>query len=100
MKAASKSVLFTRVVIDKHPRLWPVAVFATSSKAQAFYVALKAAWATGDPVKVKALDPSVILLPDETLPADPKFSIRDLPYEPDVPTAPADDLDTSSSSIL
>jgi hypothetical protein len=100
MKAASKTILFARVLVDKRVQLWPVGVFGNDVRARAYFTALKAAHATGDVVLVTKLDPHAKVDSDGKLIEGVKFSLAVVDYEPDLPAAPADELETSSSYVL
>lgn len=82
MKAATKTILFTRVSVDKQTHLWPTAVFADDKSAKAYAVLLKMAHDTGNANLAKELDPETRTAEDGTLIKGVKFSIKIAPYAP------------------
>lgn len=100
MKALSKTVLFSRVVIDKRTVIHPVGVFANDKNARSYFTALSLAHKTGDAVRAKELDPAVKMDDAGKLLPNVKFSITEVTYEPDLPVTSAEDLESVSSHTL
>jgi hypothetical protein len=82
MKAATKTVLFTRVTVDKQVHLWPTAVFANDKSAKAYTMLLSMAHKTGNTDLAVQLDPETRLTEEKTLVPGVKFSIKIVTYEP------------------
>jgi hypothetical protein len=82
MKAATKTILFTRVTVDKQVHLWPTAVFADDKSAKAYAVLLKMAHDTGNAELATKLDPETRKGEDGSLVKGVKFSIKIAPYAP------------------
>jgi hypothetical protein len=90
VKAASKTILFGKITVDKVHHLWPIAVFTNDKTATAFAIALKSAHAAGDAAAVKALDPEARLDAEGKLIGGFKMSIKIATYEPELPKASVD----------
>ena len=82
MKASTKTILFTRVTVDKQVHLWPTAVFANDKEAKAYATLLKMAHDTNNGDLATQLDPETRKGEDGTLVKGVKFSIRIAPYAP------------------
>lgn len=87
MKAATKTILFSRVTVDKAVHLWPTAVFANDKDAKAYATLLKMAHSTGNVDLAVSLDPETRLTAEKTLVPGIRFSIKIAPYAP----TPGDD---------
>ncbi len=84
MKAASKTILFCRVISDKKTHFYPVATFANDASAKAYAVKLYQAHAASNKDAAMALDAATVLDPEGNLAAGAKWSIKAVAYEPGV----------------
>lgn len=82
MKASSKTVLFSRITVNKTVHQWPVGVFANSTSAKTYAAYVKMAHSSGLVDLAKKLDPKTRVTEDGKLMPGVKFSVVTLPYEP------------------
>lgn len=82
MKAATKTILFSRVTVGKAVKRHPVAVFSREADAKAFAVLLNTAHKTGNVEMAKQLDAATVLNEDGTLADGLKFDLATVPYAP------------------
>lgn len=82
MKATAKTVLFSRVTINKAVHQWPVGVFANPTSAKTYAAYIKMAHSSGNAELAKKLDPKTRVGEDGTLVPGLKLSLLTLPYEP------------------
>lgn len=97
MKANTKTILFSKVLINKSLHQWPIAVFATPVSAKTYAAYIKMAHSAGNVELVKSLDPKTRLTDEGALVPGVKFSVVTITYEPS-PTATlgADDISEES----
>ena len=91
MRALTKTILFTRVTVDKHVHQWPVAVFGDTAKAKTHAVLINTAHVAGNVEMAKSLDPQTRVDAEGKLIPGIKFSVVEVPYEPSLADS-ADDL--------
>lgn len=89
MKAANKTILFTKTQDGAKVDLRPVAVFANDEAARPFAVAVMTAYKTSDLVKLKELGMDHIISGDKVAPGL-RFTRVTVPYAPEVLTATED----------
>lgn len=82
MKAAQKTILFSRVTVAKTVHMWPVGVFANPTSAKTYAAYLKMAHGSSNVDMAKSLDPKTRLAEDGTLIPGLKLSIQTVAYEP------------------
>jgi hypothetical protein len=82
MRALTKTILFTRVTVDKHVQQWPVAVFGNVQAAKTHAVLISTAHNSGNADMAKVLDPQTKTDADGKLIPGIKFSLLEVPYEP------------------
>lgn len=82
MKASSKTVLFSRITVNKAVHQWPIGIFANPTSAKTYAAYVKMAHSSGLVELAKKLDPKTRLTEDGKLMPGVKFSIVTLPYEP------------------
>jgi hypothetical protein len=82
MKAATKTILFSRVTISKAVHQHPVAVFSREPDAKAYAVLLNTAHKSGNVEMAKQLDAKTALAEDGTLIPGIKFALVTVPYAP------------------
>lgn len=100
MKAATKTILFSRVPVGKGAVQHPVAVFSREADAKGYAVLINTAHKSGNVEMAKQLDAATHLNEDGTLTAGLKFSLVTVPYAPTLAES-GEDLfapDTSSAS--
>ena len=91
MKAANKTILYSRVTIDKRVHNHPIAVFANEADAAAYAMLIMTAHKSGNAEMAKQLDSKTALAEDGTLIPGIKFSRVTVPYAPTLATS-GDDL--------
>lgn len=91
MRSKDKTVLFSRVAINKAVHQWPVAVFNSTTEAKTFAAYLKMAHSNGDVETAKRLDSRTKVGEDGKLAPDVKWTMLTLPYQPSPITALSDD---------
>lgn len=82
MKAAERTILTSRVEVDKKIHTHPIAVFPNDAAAKSFATALHKAITAGDAVTAKSLDEHVVIGQDEKPVTGVKFSVLTVPYDP------------------
>lgn len=85
MKSVSKSLLSCRTTHAKITRNTPVAIFNSKQDASTYGSVLHLAVKSGDADRVKAMFPRYPFPEDGQLISDTRFSVRELPYAPEVP---------------
>jgi hypothetical protein len=93
MRSTEKHVLMVRHPVAKGHATYPVSVHTNVKTAALHRARLASAVKAGDVDTVKALAPSFKLTEAGDLPADVKFAVVSLPYEPETP-AVTDDSET------
>jgi hypothetical protein len=93
MRSTEKHVLMVRHPVAKGHATYPVSVHANVKTAALHRARLASAVKAGDGNAVKTLAPNFKFTETGDLPADVKFAIVSLPYEPEAP-APVDDSET------
>lgn len=97
MRAASKTILFSRTTVGKAVHNHPVAVFGKDADARAYAVILNTAIKSGNAEFAKSLDPNVMLDTEGALVDHVKFALVSVPYAPTVGGG-ADELFSEESS--
>ena len=91
MKATSKTILYTRVVMNKIAHQHPVAVFGDEPTAKTYAMLINTAHKTGNREMALQLDPKTVLTESGDLVPGIKFSLVTVPYSPSFADA-GDDL--------
>lgn len=100
MRALSKTILFTRVKVGNANHVWPTAAFAKDGDAKAYAVAIKAAHDAGDAARAKLLDENTMLTEEGKLVPGIRFSIKIVPYAPEIPAIDSLAFEGESSGSL
>lgn len=90
MRSPEKHVVIVRHPLGKGTATYPVSVHANAKTANLAKAQLAACVKAGDVAKVLALAPKFKLAEDGAVPADVKFAVVALPYEPSTPASEAD----------
>jgi len=91
MKPLNKTVLFSRVTVNKSVHQWPIAVFPNPVAAKTYAAYIKMAHSAGDIETAKRLDPKTRLDESGALIPGIKFSVTELTYDPSAVAPLADD---------
>lgn len=91
MRSTVKYALIVRHPQGKGTATYPVSIHTNAKTAVACRTALSAALKADDQETVKTLAPSLKLTEEGLFPAEVKFAVVSLPYEPEVPSTPATD---------
>lgn len=100
MRALSKTVLFTRVKVGNANHVWPTAVFAKDADAKAYAMAIKSAHDAGDAARAAQLDEHTMVTDEGKLVPGIRFSIKIVPYAPEVPAIDSLSFEGESSGSL
>lgn len=82
MKAATKTILFSRITVGKATHQHPVAVFSREADAKAYAVLINTAHKTGNVEMAKSLDAQTMMADDGTLAGTLRFALVTVPYAP------------------
>jgi hypothetical protein len=84
MKAATRTILTSRVEFEKKLHTHPIAVFPNEPAAKAYATELHIAISKGDAAKVKELDERIVLDASGAIVTGVKFSVVSVPYDPTI----------------
>lgn len=91
MRASTKTILYSRVTVDKSVKRHVVAVFPNDADAKAYAGLIAMAYKSGNAELALSLDEHTVLAEDKTLVPGIKFDLAVAPYAP-TPAASAEDM--------